>query len=119
MSGGDNITNLLSNLMAQVGEIDLDITPSPDGSKVAELVVPGLEMSKIFAIVEFAFRSHGSDTGILDGIDMMSREEAKKTVVSLVKDARAARTSPALAPAVLCSEQAVDHSVSQGRHVYV
>lgn len=37
--------------------------------------------------IEFGFRTSGHETGILDGIDMMSRKDAIKQIVSVSRDA--------------------------------
>lgn len=60
MPVGEPPASLLRNLMEQVDSLDLDIIPDDDGSKVSDLLVPGLEMSKIFAIVSYDVSSPSS-----------------------------------------------------------
>lgn len=72
--------NMLTILLSQADDLDFTGGDSNSDDKASSLVVPGFEISKLFAIIEFAFSQGGVEGGILEGMDMMSRDEAKKAI---------------------------------------
>ncbi|PWN41415.1 sterol-binding-like protein [Ceraceosorus guamensis] len=78
--------NLLTMLLSQAAEIDFS-DPNAEGSSSSDksndptrLLVEGWEISKLFAIIEFAFLHAQDEEGIMAGLDMMSRKEAIKSI---------------------------------------
>ncbi|KAK0527065.1 hypothetical protein OC834_001481 [Tilletia horrida] len=69
--------NMLSLMMAQVEELDFGVDGENDPKR---LLVEGFQISRLFAIVDFALSQAGVEDGILAGMDLMSREKAVKAI---------------------------------------
>ncbi|PWN31078.1 hypothetical protein BDZ90DRAFT_230073 [Jaminaea rosea] len=72
--------NLLKMLMSEIDDLDLSDLDHPDESSPADLIEPGYEISKLFAIIEFGLRHANDEDGLLAGTDMMDREAARKAI---------------------------------------
>ncbi|KAK0543489.1 hypothetical protein OC846_006397 [Tilletia horrida] len=70
--------NMLSLMMAQVEDLDFGVEASEQDPK--RLLVDGFQISRLFAIVDFALGQAGKEDGILSGMDLMSREKAVKSI---------------------------------------
>lgn len=80
--------NMLTLLLSQADELDFSAVDEAGGSdssstaaeSPSNLIVPGFEISKLFAIIEFGLAQGQVSGGILDGMNMMTRDEAKKAI---------------------------------------
>lgn len=57
-------------LMSELDDLDLSDLDHPDESSPADLIEPGYEISKLFAIIEFGLRHANDEDGLLAGTDM-------------------------------------------------
>ncbi|PWN53560.1 sterol-binding-like protein [Violaceomyces palustris] len=78
----DSGVNMFNVILEQAEDLDFtnpDI-PKDQQKNPSNLIIPGLEMSKIFAVVEFALMHSLDEDGILSGLNMMNREQAVKAI---------------------------------------
>ncbi|EPQ26468.1 uncharacterized protein PFL1_06116 [Pseudozyma flocculosa PF-1] len=78
----DPAASMLKILLDQAEDLDLtDPTiPKEEQKNPGDLMVPGLEMSKLLAVIEFGLLHSADEEGILEGLDMISREQVMKQV---------------------------------------
>lgn len=86
----DEAGNMLKMLMDQAEDLDMlaetaGVSTSTSDSAATDpksLIVPGYEISKLFAVIEFAFQhaNDASEGSLLEGLGMMTREQAVKAV---------------------------------------
>ncbi|CAO1621387.1 unnamed protein product [Parajaminaea phylloscopi] len=79
-AGGEEQANLLKMLLSEIDNLDLRDLDHPDEADPGELLEPGFEISRLFAIIEFGMRHAKDEDGLLSGLDMMDREAARKAV---------------------------------------
>ncbi|KAJ1028502.1 hypothetical protein NDA16_001668 [Ustilago loliicola] len=72
--------NLFQLILDQADGIDFSDPAAPDLPNPTELMVPGLEVSKLFCVVYWALLHSQDEEGITAGLDMMTLEQAKKAV---------------------------------------
>ncbi|KDN44937.1 sterol-binding-like protein [Tilletiaria anomala UBC 951] len=77
-SDSEESGNLLQMLMDQAA--DLELVSTNGGTDPKDLIVDGFEISKLFAVIEYAFQNANDKEGLLEGLDMMNREQAVKAV---------------------------------------
>ncbi|CAO1635931.1 unnamed protein product [Sympodiomycopsis kandeliae] len=76
----DESSNLLKMLMSEADDLDLSDPTAQEADSPNDLMEPGFEISKLFAVVEFALRHAKDEDGLLSGINMMDREQAIKAI---------------------------------------
>ncbi|CCF53289.1 hypothetical protein NDA11_005525 [Ustilago hordei] len=72
--------NLFQLMLDQADGIDFSDPAAPDLPDPTELMLPGLEVSKLFCVVYWALLHSQDEEGITAGLDMMNLEQAKKAV---------------------------------------
>lgn len=79
--GGDE-SNLFQIILDQADEIDFSDPDKPLDAQIdpTALKVPGVEVSKLFAVVYWGLLHSEDEDGILTGLDMMNLSQAKKAV---------------------------------------
>ncbi|KAL9936689.1 hypothetical protein V8E36_004757 [Tilletia maclaganii] len=70
--------NMLTLMMSQVEDLDFGVDGGEQDPK--RLLVEGFQISRLFAIVDFALSQADVEDGIMAGMNLMSRQQAIKAV---------------------------------------
>ncbi|KAN0061927.1 hypothetical protein ACQY0O_005922 [Thecaphora frezii] len=78
----DAAANMLRSLLDQAQDLDLTdpFVPKDKQKDPGALIVPGLEISKLLAVIEYGLMHSSDDVGILSGLQIISREQAIKAI---------------------------------------
>ncbi|KAE8226990.1 hypothetical protein CF319_g491 [Tilletia indica] len=74
----ENTGNMLTLMMSQVEDLDFGTEGGDNDPK--RLLVEGFQVSRLFAIVDFALSQAEVQDGILSGMNLMTREQAIKAI---------------------------------------
>ncbi|PWY98468.1 sterol-binding-like protein [Testicularia cyperi] len=82
MGKDDDSTNLFKIILDQAADLDFSDPDKPKDQQTdpTELLIPGVEVSKLFAVVFWALMHSQEEGNMLEGLDMMTLEQALKAV---------------------------------------